>query len=206
MMRTNGREDDMMRTNGREDDMIRTNASEDGTGDAIVYVPVPQYLLPIVYRVLAQALTDPATVILGADDAGAQRAMIDLIVAAAREPALAADTQPVALTALYDAYRRAYPSIGMGVTRASFERCVVAHCINVPARFPDATAPRQAAVWLAQPLFKRVATGDYMLLSDEERGRFRRCVDADSAVVYAEAYDIADLVPPAGASPGAERS
>ena len=186
--------------------MMATSAREGGTGEGIVYVPVPQYLLPTVYRVLAQALTDPAAVIMGTDDVGAERAMIDLIVAAAGEPALAADTQPVALSALYDAYRRAYPSIGMGVTRVSFERCVLAHCINVPARFPDATAPREAALWLTQPLFKRVATGDYMLLSDEERGRFRRCVDADSAVVYAEAYDIADLVPPAGASPGGERS
>src|SRR5947209_8511296 len=115
--------------------MMRTSASEDGTGEGIVYVPVPQYLLPTVYRVLAQALADPA--VADTDAPGAERVMIDLIVAAAREPALDAATQPVTLPALYDAYRRAYPSIGMGVTPESFARRVLAHCVNVRERFPD---------------------------------------------------------------------
>lgn len=184
--------------------MMRTSASEDGTGEGIVYVPVPQYLLPTVYRVLAQALGDPAAAVADPDAPGAERAMIDHIVAVAREPALDAATQPVTLPALYDAYRRAYPSIGMGVTPQSFARCVLAHCVNVPERFPDPADPRQAAPWLAAPLFQRVASGGYMLLSAEEQERFRHCVAEDTELVYAEAYELADLVPPARAPSAGE--
>ena len=184
--------------------MMRTSASEDGTGEGIVYVPVPQYLLPTVYRVLAQALADPAAAMADADAPGAERVMIDLIVAAAREPALDAATQPVTLPALYDAYRRTYPSIGMGVTPESCARRVLAHCVNVRERFPDAADPRQAAPWLSAPLFKRVASGGYMLLAAEEQGRFRRAVAEDWPVVYAEAYEMAALVPPAPTSSAGE--
>ena len=83
--------------------------------------------------------------------------MIELIVALERQPALGAHSRPVALADLFDAYRRAYPSIGTNAMRAHFETIVQAHCVNRRARFPDASNPHQAAAWLSRPLFKGVA-------------------------------------------------
>ena len=53
----------------------------------------------------------------------------------------------------------------------------------------------KSAPWLRQPSFKRVARGRYMLLSDEEIARFRRCVAQNDPMVYEDEYDVDKLLP-----------
>jgi hypothetical protein len=100
----------------------------------------------------------------------------------------------VSLVELHDAYMRAYPGVGKGTTRGSFDATANYHCINMRSRFPDANDRHEAAYWLSQPAFKRVARARYMLLSAEEIAQFRRCVEQDRPLVYADEYDVADLV------------
>jgi len=66
---------------------------------------------------------------------------------------------------LYDAYRRTYPSIGMGVTPESCARRVLAHCVNVRERFPNAAEQMRqrqhadrvdAAFWLDRKQFAEI--------------------------------------------------
>jgi len=169
-------------------------------GDDIVHVPVPKRLLPAVYRVLADAMAPTAsgdTVTRNGVPAEAQvvnRNMIDLIVEAARQ--IGADRWPMSLTDLYNAYRQAYPGIGKGATRGSFDATVNYHCINMRSRFPDTNDRRKPAYWLSRPVFKRVARAQYMLLSNEELAHFRAAVENDNPLVYEDQFDLADLAHP----------
>src|SRR5205085_1623037 len=95
-----------------------------------------------------------------------KRNLIDLIVTVAY--GIGADRHPVSLGELHAAYLRAYPGVGKGASRASFDATVNYHCINMRSRFPDARNPHKPAYWLARPIFKRVARARYMLLSEEE--------------------------------------
>ena len=106
---------------------------------------------------------------------------------------IGADRHPVSLGELHAAYLRAYPGVGKGASRASFDAKVNYHCINMRSRFHDARNPHKPAYWLARPIFKRVARARYMLLSEEEIALFRRCVEESNPLVYAEEYDVADL-------------
>ncbi len=177
-----------------------TMVSERGIdSDDLVQVAVPRRLLPAVYRVLADAMapTSLASAATGShmptDTQGVNRNLIDLIVEAATR--IGADRQAVSLTELYNAYRNAYPGVGKGSTRGSFDATVNYHCINMRSRFPDANNRRKAAYWLSRPAFKRVARGRYMLLSDDEMSGFQRSVAEDHPLVYADDYDVADLAP-----------
>ncbi len=171
----------------------------DTDSDNLVQVAVPRHLLPAVYRVLADAM---APTPLGhtmtnspmrVETPAVNRNLIDLIMDVATQ--IGADRRPVSLTELYNAYRQAYPGIGKGNARGSFDATVNYHCINMRSRFPDASDRRKPAYWLARPTFKRVARGRYMLLSDDEIRRFQRSVAEDSPMVYADDYDVADLAP-----------
>lgn len=168
-------------------------------GDELVQVAVPRRLLPAVYRMLADAMaptsSDPA--MSGshtpAQALAADRNLIDLI----REAALriGADQQPVSLTEIYNAYRQAFPGIGKGNARGSFDATVNYHCINMRSRFTDANDRRKPAYWLSRPAFKRVARGRYMLLSDQEKSWFQHAVAEESRLIYADEYDVAELAP-----------
>ncbi len=174
-------------------------SARDTDGDDLVQVAVPRRLLPAIYRVLADAMAP--TPLEGATTksfvpAGAEvlnRNLIDLIMEAARQ--IGTDQRPVSLTELYNAYRQAYPGVGKGSARGSFDATVNYHCINMRSRFPDVNDRRKPAYWLSRPAFKRVARGRYMLLSDDEISRFQRSVAEDHPLVYADDYDIADLAP-----------
>ena len=122
-----------------------------------------------------------------------KRYMIDLIVEVARR--MGADQHPVSLADLRNAYLRAYPGIGKGTTSESFGAKVNWYTINMRSRFPDRKDRQKPAPWLSQPSFKRVARGRYMLLSDEEIARFRRCVAQNDPMVYEDEYDVDKLIP-----------
>jgi hypothetical protein len=162
-----------------------------GGGDDLVSVPVPKRFLPAVYRALAEAMAAEAAGGTPLEPRAGKRNLIDLIVTVAY--GIGADRHPVALGELHAAYLRAYPGVGKGASRASFDATVNYHCINMRSRFPDAHNPRKPAYWLARPIFKRVARARYMLLSEEEIALFRRCVEEGNPLVYAEEYDVADL-------------
>ncbi len=179
---------------------VMTMVSERGLdNDDLVQVAVPRRLLPAVYRVLADAMapTPPDGTVTGdhipTDAQEVNRNLIDLIVEVARR--IGADRRPVSLTELYNAYRQAYPGVGKGSARGSFDATVNYHCINMRSRFPDVNDRRKLAYWLSRPAFKRVARGRYMLLSDDEISRFQWSVAEDHPLVYADDYDIADLAP-----------
>jgi hypothetical protein len=175
-------------------------SEQEYNGDDIVQVPVPRRLLPAVFRVLADGMAPAATgVAIPTDDipdaaSPTRQNMIDLIIKVARQ--IKADRQPVSLGQLHSAYLRAYPGIGKGNTLAGFSATVNYHTINMRSRFIDKDDPRKRpASWLSQPAFKRVSRGQYMLLSDEEINRFRRCVDKDDPQIYEDDYNVDDLDP-----------
>lgn len=165
----------------------------DAKEDEIVYVPVPRRLLPAFYQALAAAWAEvSAGEPLAQQGQGtAKRNLIDLIVKVAS--GIGADRHTVSLTELYDAYMRAYPGIGKGTTRGSFDATVNFHCINMRSRFPDVADKRRRAYWLSRPAFKRVARARYMLLSSEEIARFRHCVETNNPLIYEDEYEVADL-------------
>ena len=179
--------------------MVATMGEQEMSSDEIVQVPVPRHLLAEVYRVLADGMA-PAT---GSSRQGepefpiagqrTKRNMIDLIVEVARR--MGADQHPVSLADLRNAYLRAYPGIGKGKTCESFGTKVNWYTINMRSRFPDHKDRQKPAAWLWQPSFKRVARGRYMLLSDEEIARFRRCVAQNDPMVYEDEYDVDKLIP-----------
>jgi len=169
------------------------------TNDEIIHVPVPKHLLPAVYRLLADGMTSASTHAISmipvplAESYVARRNMIDLIVDSAGQ--IGAARQPVSLTDLYTAYRQAYPDIGKGITRGSFDATVNFYCINMRSRFPNKNVPRKHASWLSQPVFKRVARARYMLLSPDEVARFRYAIAHDNPLIYQDEFDVADLAP-----------
>ncbi len=117
--------------------------------------------------------------------------MIDLGLAAAR--AIGADHHPVSLADLHAAYLRANPGISKGSTLDSFGATLNYHTINMRSRFPEPRNKQQFTSWLTRPLFKRVAYGQYMLLSPEDLAHFRRLVEAGDPRIYADEYDLGDL-------------
>jgi hypothetical protein len=164
--------------------------------DDIVYVPIPQRLLPTFYRMFPTVMEEAARQAAVAEPVSAteQRNLnvIDLGIKAAYE--IGADRHPISLAELHDAYLRANPGIGKGLTRNSFDATINFHCINMRARFPDpANKQKHPAPWLTHPAFKRVARGRYMLLSPDEFVLFRQHVEENDPRVYADEYSIEDL-------------
>ena len=164
--------------------------------DDIVYIPVPRRMLPALYRVLASAMAESSDSDLSALPGGVgpevtKRNLIDLTIQVAY--GMGANLHPVSLPELHEAYIRAYPGIGKGTTRGSFDATLNYHCINMRSRFPDPADKQKPASWLSKPVFKRVERARYMLLSDDEIAWFRRCVEKNHPLVYEDEYDVANL-------------
>ncbi|MDB5075066.1 MAG: hypothetical protein JWO42_1245, partial [Chloroflexi bacterium] len=172
-----------------DEEMVATMSEPETTEADIVHVPVPKHLLGTVYRALADAMATPG----GAEAEGLVegRNMVELVVDAGQ--AIDADQRPVSLTDLYNAYRRMYPNVGKGSSRGSFDATVNYYCINMRSRFPDAKNRRNKAAWLTNPAFKRVARGQYMLLTEQEKGRFLQAVEQNQPLVYEDEFDVDDL-------------
>ena len=117
--------------------------------------------------------------------------IINLIIPVALE--IDADHHSVPLAELYTAYHHTYPDIDKGLSHESFNATVHYHCINIRSRFPYITDKRRTADWLTKPTFKRIAYGRYMLLSQEEIAWFRRAIEENNPLIYADEYDVADL-------------
>lgn len=117
--------------------------------------------------------------------------IISLAIAAAR--ALGADHHAVSLAALHAAYLKTNPDIKVGKTPNSFANILAFHTINMRSRFFYPNDKRKSADWLTRPVFKRIAYGQYMLLSDDEIRLFRQRVEEDDPRIYQDEYDINDL-------------
>jgi hypothetical protein len=144
-----------------------------------------------VYRAIAEAIAAEAAGGAPLEPRSGKRNLIDLISTIAY--GIGADRHPVSLGELHAAYLRAYPGVGKGISRASFDATINYHCINMRSRFPDARNRHRSAYWLTRPVFKRVARARYMLLSEEDLARFRCHVAADDPLVFADEFDVADL-------------
>jgi hypothetical protein len=169
--------------------MIPNNDSE------FVYVTLPPRLLPAFYR---WVLTMTEETVEGkrefASPSDAQRRnlnIIDLSVAAAQE--IGADQHPVMLADLHAAYLRANPGIGKGTTQDGFGATINYHTINMRSRFPERNNKQKSASWLSRPVFKRVAHGQYMLLSPDELRLFQQRFEEGDTRIYQDEYDIAEL-------------
>ena len=125
-------------------------------------------------------------------------AMIDLILETARR--LGLEREPRGLTELHRSYLRDHPQTTVGRSQGSFDATLDFHCINMPSRFPKPREPRAPAAWMRRPLFKRVAPGQYMLLSDAELRWFQGAMRRDYPLIWRAEYD----VPLAGSGPGTE--
>jgi hypothetical protein len=99
---------------------------------------------------------------------------------------LGADRRPVSPTALHRTYLKEFPQTRVGRSIEGFAATLGYHCINTRSRFPDPADKRRPADWQRRPLFKRVARGRYMLLSDAEIECFRRCLEQSLAIVYVD--------------------
>ena len=62
------------------------------------------------------------------------------------------------------------------------------HVINMRSRFPKPQEPGARASWLTRPLFKRVAPGQYMLLTEAELAWFRNAVARGEPLVFRDEY------------------
>ncbi len=179
--------------------MVATMGEPETSSDEIVQVAVPKHLLAQVYRVLADNMAPPT----GSDGhlesefpvtvQKTKQNMIDLIVEVAW--AMGVNQHPVSLRDLHTTYLGAYPGISKGNFYDSFAATVNFYTINMRSRFPDHKDRRKPASWLSQPTFKRVARGQYMLLSEDEIDRFLQCVAQNDPMVYEDEYDVADLIP-----------
>ena len=162
--------------------------------DEIVYIPIPRRYLPALYRALPSIMEEASgqaeTSLIPTPDAS-KRNLIDLIIDVAQK--VGADQKPVFLKYLNVAYLRAYPGIGKGVTRNSFDATLNYHCINMRSRFPDPNDKHKPAPWLSRPAFKRTGRAFYMLLSPDEIACFHRCVKANHPLIYDDEYDVDDL-------------
>jgi hypothetical protein len=163
--------------------------------DDIVYVPIPQHLLPTFYRMFPTVMDEAAkqATVAGPIPETERRNLnvIDLGIKAAYE--IGADHHSISLAELHTAYLRANPGIGKGRTRNSFDATINFHCINMRARFPDPANKQKSASWLTHPAFKRIERGRYMLLSPEEIALFRQRVEESDPRVYEGDYKIEDL-------------
>lgn len=115
----------------------------------------------------------------------------DDIVQVARN--IGADRQPCSPSELYKAYLQEFPKATSSSESVGATLCY--HCINMPARFPDQRNRRKPAAFLTRPAFKRVGHGKYMLLTDTEIERFKRCYTENHPLIYEPAYDVDDLIP-----------
>ncbi|GCE27534.1 hypothetical protein KDA_30180 [Dictyobacter alpinus] len=161
--------------------------------DEIVYVPIPKRLLPAFYRMWPALMVEDVkqAMPVEGDPNVVNRTLIDLITKVALE--IGAEQHVVSLADLHTAYLSAYPGIGKGATRGSFDATINYHCINMRSRFPDSKDKRKPAYWLSHPVFKRVAHARYMLLSSREIELFHRCVESNNPLIYTDEYDVADL-------------
>jgi len=158
-----------------------------------VYVPLPQRLLPAFCQWLPTVMGETAE---GKRDAAStpdtQRRIIDLSIAAAHE--IGADQHSVSLADLHAAYLRANPGIGKGTTQDGFGATINYHTINMRSRFPDRNDKQKPASWLSRPVFKRVAYGQYMLLSPDELRLFHQRSEEGDLRIYQDEYDLDDLL------------
>jgi hypothetical protein len=153
----------------------------------IVYVPVPHRFLPAVYQALAAVIASELADALEHSAGAGKRTIIDLVMPVAS--GIGADRHSVSLEDLHEAYLRAYPGIGKGVTRDSFAATISYHCINMRSRFPDASQKQKRADWITRPVFKRVGWGQYMLLSPEELEAFHFLWERNHPGIYADEYE-----------------
>jgi len=166
------------------------------SNNEFIYVPLPPRLLPAFHQWLATMMeqTDvekrvPAST---PDILKRNRKIIDLSIDAAHE--IGADQSPVSLADLHAAYLHANPGISKGKTLDSFGATINFHTINMPSRFPEPSNPCKPASWLSRPVFKRVAYGQYMLLSPHEIRLFhQRIEEGDQRIYRKEYYDLDDL-------------
>lgn len=121
--------------------------------------------------------------------------MIDLILETAQGLGLA--VAPQGLTDLHRAYLRNHPDTTVGRSQDSFDATLNYHVINMRSRFPKPREPRARANWLTRPLFKRVAPGQYMLLSAAELAWFRDAVERDEPLIFRDEYDVPGTAPAA---------
>lgn len=115
----------------------------------------------------------------------------DDIVQVARK--IGADRQPRSPSELYKAYLQEFPKTTSSSESVGATLCY--HCINMPARFPDQRNRRKPAAFLTRPFFKRVGHGKYMLLTDKEIERFKRCYTENHPLIYEPEYDVDNLIP-----------
>lgn len=161
-----------------------------------VYVPIPPRLLPAFNKWLAAMMEqteerkeNPMPVANNPKD---HLKIIDLGIEVARE--IGADKHSVSLAELHSAYLRVNPGIAKGKTLDSFGATINLHTINMPSRFPDPRNPHKPVSWLSRPVFKRVAYGQYALLSPHEIDRFHQLVAKNDPRIYRkEYYDFDDL-------------
>jgi len=165
------------------------------SNDEYVYVPIPPRLLPAFYQWFATAMEEnseekrvpaPTPNVPKRKDN-----IIDLSVDAAR--AIGADHHPVSLSDLHAAYLRANPGISKGTTLDGFGATIGYYTINMKSRFFYPNDKKKSAPWLKEPKFKRVAYGQYKLLSPDEERLFKQRVDEDDERIYQDQYDIDDL-------------
>jgi hypothetical protein len=166
----------------------------------IVYVGVPRELLAQVYRFVSRAIAEangeefePETTAAPVVEIETPKGkMIDLITRIAKD--MDAEQHPVSLSELHDAYIKAYPGIGKGSSRGSFDATINYHAINMRSRFPDITDKHKPAYWLTRPVFKRIARAQYMLLTPEEIAAFHQAVERDDERIFQDEFDVAELL------------
>jgi hypothetical protein len=169
--------------------------SNNNNNDEFVYVPIPHRLLPEYCRWLLAVMTEATereVVAPSAPDIQRRNLnVIDLSIKAAYE--IGADLHPVTMADLHAAYMHANPGIGKGTTPDSFGATINYHTINMRSRFPDRNHKRKLTSWLTRPVFKRVAYGQYMLLSPDELALFHQLVEDGDSRIYEDEYDINNL-------------
>lgn len=166
------------------------------SNNEFVYVPIPPRFLPAYHRWLAmmmeQAEEERSSPASTSDLPKRDLKIIDLSIDAAHE--IGADHSSVSLRDLHAAYLRANPGISKGKTLDSFGATINYHTINMPSRFPDPRNPHKPALWLSRPIFKRVAYGQYMLLSSHEIQIFHQLAEEGDSRIYRKDYnDLDDL-------------
>lgn len=161
-----------------------------------VYVPLSPHLLPAFYRwvltMTEETVEEKREFASPIDTRRRNLNIIDLSIAAAQE--IGADQHPVTLADLHTAYLRANPGIGKGTTQDGFGATINYYTINMRSRFPERNNKQKSASWLLRPVFKRVAYGQYMLLSPDEIRLFQQRFEEGDTRIYQDEYDIADLL------------
>jgi hypothetical protein len=123
----------------------------------------------------------------------AGRTVIERAALVARR--LGADQRPVGISDLHATYLATYPGIEKGKARDSFAASVNFHTVNVPSRFFYRDDRYKRAPWNVQPVFHRVARGQYMLLTEVQKEHFRKALADENPLVFEDEYGIDDLEP-----------